>query len=212
MITAIIFDADGVIFDNEDLWDQGQIEFLRRRGLVYNRALTKHRLTGRSLPDGVKIMQEQYGFTGDAVVLGHERMEIMKQLYQQIELMPGFLDFFAKIKSKCKTAVATSSNIELFNILDEKFKITDLFDDHVYFLKDVNNVSKPEPDIFLYAAKMLDSNPADCLVIEDAPLGIEAANRAGMKVIGLTSSYPKEMLSAASQIVDKFEEINLNQF
>ena len=136
----------------------------------------------------------------------------MKKLYEQIELMPGFLDFFAKIKPKYKAAVATSSNIDLFNILDKKFSITQLFENHVYFLKDVNNVSKPEPDIFLYAAKMLATAPSESLVIEDAPLGIEAAKKAGMRSVGLTSSYPRETLAQATQIVDKFEEINLEQF
>ena len=157
MINTIIFDADGVIFDNEDLWDKGQTEFLGRRGLVYNRALTKHLLTGRSLSEGAKVMQGQYGFPGDPEILGEERKEIMKRFYQEAKLIPGFMEFFDTIKTKYKTAVATSSNIELFKILDSKFGITNLFRGHVYFLKDVNNVSKPKPDIFLYAPKILNA-------------------------------------------------------
>lgn len=212
MIKAIIFDADGVIFDNEDLWDKGQTVFLARRGKIYDRALTKHRLTGRSLPEGVKVMQQQYGFTGDPEVLGRERLDIMKELYDQVQLMPGFLEFYASIKNSYKTAVATSSNPLLFEILDKKFGVTKLFSSHVYFLKDVNNVSKPEPDIFLYAAKMLGTDPEEALVIEDAPLGVEAAKSAGMKCVGLMSSYPKETLIKADQIVAKFSEINLSKF
>ncbi len=212
MIEAIIFDADGVIFNNEDVWDKGQVEFLARRGLVYNRELTKHHLTGRSLVDGVKIMQEQYGFSGDPKVLAEERMQIMKSLYPTVELMPGFLDFYNSIKFQYKTAVATSSNFELFSTLDKKFGITNLFNSHVYFLKDVNFVSKPAPDIFLHAAKMLKSSPKESLVIEDAPLGIAAAKKAGMKCVGLMSSYNQVALAEADQIVRTFTDINLNLF
>ena len=210
MLQAIIFDADGVIFDNEDLWDEGQKIFLGRWGKIYDRALTKHRLTGRSLSDGVRIMQEQYNFPGDPEALAEERMQIMKKLYGQVQLIPGFLEFLSSIQPEYKTAVATSSNLELFKILDKKFSITKLFNGHVYFLKDVNFISKPAPDIFLYAAKMLACDPKDCLVIEDAPLGIEAAKRAGMKAVGLMSSYPKDVLSAADQVVSKFSEITFD--
>ena len=64
MIDTLIFDFDGVIADSEDIWDKGQTEFLRRKGFVYNRAKTKHLMTGKSLVDGVKVMQGIYGFSG----------------------------------------------------------------------------------------------------------------------------------------------------
>lgn len=210
MIQAIIFDADGVIFDNEDLWDEGQRIFLSRRDKTYNRDLTKHRLTGRSLAEGAKIMQEQYGFSGNPEILAEERMQIMKELYSRASIMPGFEDFFNSVKNMYKTAVATSSNPELFKILDRKFEISKKFSNRVYFLKDVGGVSKPAPDIFLHAARMLGAKPKNCLVIEDSPLGLEAARRAGMKSAGLMSSYSANILSGAGQVVRKFSEIKLS--
>lgn len=209
MDKAIIFDADGVIFDNEGFWDEGQKIFLARRGLTYNRSLTKHHLTGRSLKEGVEIMQQHYGFPGDPALLGEERMEIMRAIYHEVDLMPGFLDFYRSVKERFKTAVATSSNLELFKILDNKFNITGLFNGHVYFLHDVGNISKPAPDLFLYASKKLECSPKDTVVIEDSPLGIEAAKRAHMKCIAIASSYPKHLLEGADQVVDRFDQMNL---
>lgn len=212
MIKSIIFDADGVIIDNESLWDLGQTEFLSRRGFVYDRAKTKHLLTGRSLSEGAKIMQEQYGCPGNPETLGQERLEIMKTLYPNINFMPGFLEFFAKVKDTYKTAIATSSNLDLFKMADAKLGLSKLFNNHIYFLKDVNNVSKPEPDIFLFAAKMLNTPPSECLVIEDAPNGVLAAKKAGMKCLAHSATHGKEHLTGADVIVDNFEQIDLSQF
>jgi beta-phosphoglucomutase len=212
MIKAIIFDADGVILDSENLWDTGQVEFLARYGKVYDRAKTKHLLTGRSLSEGSKIMMQQYDFTGNPEALGEERYEIMIKFYDHIAYMPGFLDFYNKLKGSYKTAVATSSNLKLFGIANEKLKLSELFGSHIYFLKDVNNVSKPEPDIFLYAAKMLKTDPKECLVIEDAPNGVMAAKRAGMNCIALSTTHGRDHLAEANNIVDSFDEIDLSKF
>lgn len=212
MIKAIIFDADGVILDSEILWDEGQVEFLARRGLVYSASRTKHMLTGRTLTEGAAIMQKQYGFPGDPEVLGLERYEIMKKFYPQVKFMGGFLEFFGKIKNSYKLAVATSCKPELFMLADKNLKISEMFKHQIYFLRDVNNVSKPKPDIYLFAAKQLGVEPNECLVIEDAPNGIKAAHRAGMKVVALSTSHGRELVKDADQVVDSFEQINLSKY
>ena len=76
----------------------------------------------------------------------------------------------------------------------------------------MNYVSKPEPDIFLHAAKMLGENPANCLIVEDAPAGVAAAKRAGMSCVALSTTHGREHLLDADQIVDSFSEINLSNF
>ncbi|MCF8107069.1 MAG: HAD family phosphatase [Desulfohalobiaceae bacterium] len=69
--------------------------------------------------------------------------------------------------------------------------------------------SKPNPDLFLYAAEALGSDPGRCLVIEDAPHGIEAAHRAGMACIGIASTYPPGRLNRADAVVKHFSDIDL---
>ena len=66
---------------------------------------------------------------------------------------------------------------------------------------------KPHPEPYLKGAQGLGANPADCLVIEDAPQGIQAARAAGMKVIGLTSTYSASDLAHAHAIVDQLEQL-----
>jgi beta-phosphoglucomutase len=69
--------------------------------------------------------------------------------------------------------------------------------------------SKPNPDIFLHAANRLGVRPENCVVIEDAPHGVEGARRAGMKSIALTTTYERSTLSQADVVVDSFAQINL---
>jgi sugar-phosphatase len=69
---------------------------------------------------------------------------------------------------------------------------------------------KPDPEPYLKGAKQLGFAPADCLVIEDAPAGIESARAGGMKVIGMTSTYIAEKLAHADWVVSGFSSIKIN--
>lgn len=209
-IDTIIFDCEGVIIDSESVWDHGQSEFLRRRGKVYDRALTKHLLTGRNLAEGVRIMQEQYGFGGDPEELAKERIEIVKELFAtEVQFIPGFPEFFETVRKDYRTCIATAMTRELLTLVDQRLGFSTLFDGHVYTLADVGFRSKPDPALFLYAAEKLGSRPETCLVIEDAPHGIEAARRAGMASIGLATTYEPDKLAGADLVVESFSEIQL---
>jgi beta-phosphoglucomutase len=207
-LEAIIFDLEGVIIDTEDVWDDVAVEFLRRHGRAYNRETTKHLMMGKNLSDGVLILQELYDFSGDLQALTEERRSIAKELLsKEINFMPGFLDFFDSTAKNYKTAVASSMEKDFIAAVDKRLHLSKLFGEHIYSIQEIGFISKPNPDIFLYAAKKLDVLPEKCAVIEDAPNGIQAAKTAGMQSIGITTSTTKQRLSAADQIVDKFNEI-----
>lgn len=69
---------------------------------------------------------------------------------------------------------------------------------------------KPDPAPYLRGAELLGVNPAECLVIEDAPAGIQSAHAGGMKVIGLTSTYPASALSEADAVVKKLSQLQFS--
>ncbi|HKL77186.1 MAG TPA: HAD-IA family hydrolase, partial [Gammaproteobacteria bacterium] len=81
----------------------------------------------------------------------------------------------------------------------------------VYTLAGGHRRGKPHPDLFLAAANGLNSAPEHCLVIEDAPHGIEAARRAGMRCYGLATTYDSEKLCLADRIFDDFADIPLDR-
>jgi beta-phosphoglucomutase len=210
MIEGIIFDNEGVVVDTEPIWDQGQGEFLRRRGFVYDRGRVKHLLTGASLEEGAKALMAEYGFSGNPAALARERMEIVFDLVKEnAKFIDGFLEFFDKVRAKFRVCIATSMAPELLKVVSDKLGLEKLFGNNIFSLADVHFRSKPEPDLFLYAAKKLRVASARCVVIEDAPLGIKAAKRAEMSCIALTTTYPKKLLSEADLIVDSYDEIDV---
>lgn len=209
MIDTVIFDNEGVIADTEPVWDMEQEIFLGRRGITYQRDKTKHLLGGKSIAEGAKILKDIYNLPGDDYGLTGERLSIVKELlHQKIKFVRGFPEFYRETSHRYKTCVATSMDDALLAIVDSELHLTELFKGRVYTLKHVDYKSKPNPDIFLYAARMVKTLPAKCVVIEDSPNGILAAKAAGMKSIALTTTYTKDKLMEADLIIDSFSDID----
>jgi len=208
MTNAIIFDAEGVVVDTEKTWDRAQDEFLRRHGLSYDRAKTKHLLSGKSQAEAIEILRTECGLAGDTPSLIRERLALVRRhLEEQVEFVPGFLGFYRGIRPTLKTCIATAMPEDLLEIVDARLGLSKLFAGRIYSLINVGQRSKPNPDLFLYAARQLKVTPEHCVVIEDAPHGVEAARRAGMKCIALTTTYDRWKLSNADMVVDGFDQI-----
>jgi beta-phosphoglucomutase-like phosphatase (HAD superfamily) len=142
--------------------------------------------------------------------MGNERGEIVEELFKDdVNFIPGFIDFYEKIKTDFKSAVATSLQRNFLEDGDKRLHLLKLFNGNVFSISDIGLISKPNPDIFLYAARKLNSPPENCLVIEDAPNGIESAKRAKMKCIAITTTFDRSKLTEADQIVNSYSEINL---
>ena len=208
MINTIIFDAEGVVVDTEKAWDKAQEEFLRRRGIVYERKKIKHLLSGKSQPEAIEILKAECGLTGNVQALIVERMGLVRRLLEEhVEFVAGFREFFKRVQPAYRTCIATAMPEDLLAIVDSRLSLSELFGGRIYSLIDVGHRSKPNPDIFLHAANRLGAKPENCLVIEDAPHGVEAAKRAGMKCIALTTTYDRQILSNADVVVDSFVQI-----
>lgn len=209
---TLIFDMDGVIIDSEVLFDNADTEFFRRHGKIYNREEVALLLTGMHLKAGTALIKEKYNLLGDVEDLVNERQGLLEAEYKlHLKYMTGFEDFFEKVKSAgLKTCIATSCNDYLLNLVNEKLALNKKFGANIFKASDVGNVSKPDPAIYLYAAKKIDSEPSKCVVIEDAPKGVQAAKNAGMYCIGITTTFAADRLLAADLVVDSFQEIDLS--
>lgn len=210
-IEAIIFDAEGVVVDTEILWDKSQDMLLGRRGLEYDRDYLKPKMAGQTLLQGAQLMVDYYGLDENPIAIELERKELIHELFEEeIIFIDGFIPFIDMLKTtKLERGVATAMNKSLMEKVEHKLKLKDFFGEHIYFIEDVGNRSKPEPDVFLLAAEKLGVDPSKCMVIEDAPHGIEAANRAGMFSVGLLTTFSKSHLADADFIADSFEDIKL---
>jgi len=215
-LKAVIFDLEGVIVDSEPVWTKADLIFLKNHGVSitleeYNSSI-KHLLMGLVLRDGVALMKKQYGFNDDPLKLAEERRSIVKSLFgEDVGFIPGFVDFHMRIADAYRIAIATSLERYFLTPLDTRLELSKLFNGNVFSVEDIGFISKPDPAIFLHAAKTLQVSPQNCLVIEDAPNGIEAAKRAGMKCLAITTSSPRERLTKADLVISSYEEIDLGK-
>ena len=205
---AILFDLEGTVIDTEPIWDEADTAFLAGHGVDYPRERIIHLMLGSDIRTGVEIFKKELGLKGDTDELTAERRANMsRHLEREITFIPGFQEFFAHVRHHYPVAIATSMERGYLKSVDSALLLSELFDNHVYSIEDIGHIAKPNPDIFLYAAKKLGVAPKHCLVIEDAPHGVEAAHRAGMRCAALTTTTTRQNLAAADQIVDRYSEI-----
>jgi HAD superfamily hydrolase (TIGR01509 family) len=179
-IRALIFDMDGLLVDSEPLAARALEEFLR----LHDRELRPEllgRTIGRRLPEAIALLAETYELATP--------VEELTRTYDQLRLaalrgnlrpMPGAaaLLTFAR-QAGLRLALATSSLRTHADLSLAETKLAGLFDAEA--TGDEVERGKPAPDIFLLAAARLGVEPADCVVLEDAPAGIAAAAAAGMR-------------------------------
>ena len=208
--SAFLFDLDGVLISSVDL----HYEAFRRT----------------FLPEGVELDFETYCRVGigasrenviraivpdiDVAKLNHlmaEKERHVRDYLQDNGLRPidGSIDLLDRVQARrLPMAVATASRTPLLFL--EAIDALDYFTAVI----DRNMVErpKPEPDIYLLAAKSLHVEPAACVVVEDSPVGIAAARAAGMRVIAVTTTHERAELSDATAIVDTFEAIDVDDW
>lgn len=188
---AALFDFDGVVVDTEPqyslFWDE--------KGRKYHPEIPDfgHHIKGQTLTQ----IYSQY-------FLDHEGLqpEITRELLDfetrmTFEFIPGVVDFMKELREKgVKLAIVTSSNdqkmVNAHRALPELESMVDAF-----ITADKVSHSKPHPECFLLGAETLRVPIENCVVFEDSFHGLDAGNRAGMKVIGLSTTNP------ASAIQDK---------
>ena len=208
-IEALIFDAEGVVVHTEMLWDKSQEILLQRRNLEYDRDYLKPRMAGRTLLEGAQLMVDYYGLNEDPAAIAGERDTLIRELFDgEIPFIDGFETFGALLMdTPLQLAVATAMDKVLMEKVERRLSLRTYFGDHIYFIADVGNRSKPAPDVFLHAAAKVQVAPQRCIVIEDAPYGIEAAKRAGMYAIGLATTFGKAQLSEADFVAENFSQV-----
>jgi HAD superfamily hydrolase (TIGR01509 family) len=185
---AVLFDFDGVVVDTEPLYDAYWNEASVRYGLgIDNFAAV---IKGTTMPSILEKYFSQFSDEFRKMVV-RESEEFQKTLH--FPLIPGVTEFMDMLKEKgIKIALVTSS--EDFK-LKRAFKILG-FENRFDTVVSADRITKgkPDPTCYLLAAKDLGVKPEDCLVFEDSFSGIESGTRAGMRVIGLSTTNPEEKI------------------
>ena len=214
---AIIFDMDGTITSTEKIWQlatQNVLDIYTPHLDAAKRNEIKEYLSGLALYESSKYIQKHAITEVSADEIREEKARQAHDLYTShgIDYIPFFSDFHAKVKNlNLRTAIATNATNETVNKTLSMLPLRDFFSEHIYDVDMVNRVCKPNPDIFLHAAKMIDVSSKDCIVIEDSAHGIKAAKAAGMYCIAINTGKNSHALQEADEIVNCYTEINLDK-
>jgi len=197
--SAILFDLDGVLVDSTR-------SVSRQYRLWAQRANLDPRIV-EDIPHGVRsidvVRELAPHLDAEAEVKRIEKMEAEDQ--DGVVMMPGAAELLKSIPEG-RWCVVTSGTRYLAT---RRLTHAKLPTPRVMVSADDVSKGKPDPEPYLTGAKLLGMTASDCLVIEDAPAGIQAAHAGGMKVIGITSTYPASALEADA-VIQKLAQIKVN--
>lgn len=212
MISTVIFDMDGVIIDSEPIYFEVEQSLFREVGLE----LTKEehsKYVGRS--DLWETVVNKYNLDVNIDEIHKKEksryLDIIENSFDD-----GPIDGVEKViqdlhANGITLVLASSSEMKNIELVLTKFGLLKYFD--LRISGDDLDTSKPHPEIFEEAAKMAQTPPEKCLVIEDSTNGVKAAKAANMKCIGFKNpNSGNQDLSPADFVIESFDEFDLERF
>lgn len=206
MIKGFIFDMDGVLIDTMEAHYHAWQKFFKIK--KFN-SFTKEMFLSFAGEQNKEILEgykKRYNVDVNPDTDGSLKESLVD--VSEFKIFQDVIQTLKKLKKHFKLAVATSATEDIMRRNLSLFKLENYF--YVFITASDVKFSKPNPDIFLKAAKKLKLNPKQCIVVEDAINGVKAAKSAGMKCIAVTNTFPREKLkkAGADLVVDKLSEIN----
>ena len=202
MIRAVLLDMDGVLVDSEPFILKAAMMMFEELGFTVHPADFAP-FVGSGENRYIGGVAEQHGIRIDIDQVKARTYDIYDQIIVgNLQPLPGVWEFLDRCQDRSlATAVATSADKrKLLANLDAIDLPVDRFNTCVNGLEVTHR--KPHPEIYLSAAARLGVEPENCLVVEDAVNGVEAARRAGCRCVALTTSFPANKLAGAGWVVD----------
>src|SRR5438876_9465884 len=209
MLSAIIFDLDGVLADSEPWWNQVDAKLLAEYGVTY-RGESHQNVLGVSYTLAIEFYNKAFGLSVPTEEMMRRRGEIATEFFaDRVGLFPGVKEVLEELRQmKLHLAVATSSLGASARPFLDRHQLTGFFE--VIVTGEEVEHGKPAPDIYLCAVDKL-GIPADaCLVVEDALPGVAAARAANMRVAAIPDRRfvdPDEYEKKADYVLSSLKEL-----
>ena len=193
-LPPLIFDMDGTMIDSMPCHTRSWGLFCRRHGLELDIEEVIRRTAGRT---ALECMDHVFGrpvAADEALRLVQEKEAIYRELFApEFRPVGGYKAFLAAaVNGQRRWGIGTAGDQKNLAFALQHLQLDEA--PHAVASGDEGLRGKPEPDIFLAVAQRMGVEPADCIVFEDAPLGIEAARRAGMRAIAICTGHTPETL------------------
>lgn len=210
-LKAIIFDMDGTIIKSEHRWMSAIKQYLasvehelpicQREALVEGSEGAGLMCTAGRIKSGLQLKTSV-----------KDIVEAIKTLAQAdfsagVEFIDGFANFSNLLSThEIKRSIATNADAHSFSQLADKMGFHQMFGQHLYSIDHIGGIAKPNPAIFLHAAKQLGVAPQDCIVFEDSIFGFQAAKAAGMRCIAIKNAKNQNLLNLVHGAIDHYDQ------
>jgi HAD superfamily hydrolase (TIGR01509 family) len=215
-LEAVIFDMDGVIVRSEEAWLRSEREFLESQGIFlgeggFEEFQRRHApyLAGRNQTEAARFYKETFGLSLSVEEIRRQRMAIVRRYFREVEPVLGARELIAALsEGGLKLGLASAAPLELIELVLRDHGLERYFS--VVISGDQLREGKPNPMIYLLAARELGVEPGRCLVFEDAPNGVRAAKAAGMScayLINPALRWAGELIP--DFVLEGFEQLDL---
>ena len=208
---AGIFDWDGVIIDSSRQHERSWQLLAKEE----KHELPQHFFKRSFGMKNEKIIHDLLGWTtdpGEIQRLSLRKEAIYRELIRIDKVVPlaGVVNWLKTLKrEEIPCAIASSTPRENIECVIDNLGLRSFFR-VIVAAQDVTR-GKPNPEVFLLAAQMLGIRPENCVVFEDAHVGIQAARAAGMKVVGVATTHPASALREADRVVGRMDELSIEE-
>jgi beta-phosphoglucomutase len=208
---GVLWDMDGTIVDTVELHFQAWYTVLDERSIP----ITRESLRAAFGKNAVGIVSAHLDHPPEPDFLT-EVIDSKEALFQQmvrenpVPVFPGATEWLETLQARgVKQAIASSAPMGNITVTVEKLDLSKYF---IELVSGADLPPKPAPDVFLEAARLLGFLPEDCIVIEDAVAGVQAAQAAGMKCIAVATTHAAEELPEPDVLVDRLSDLPADVF
>lgn len=204
-IKCVIFDCDGVLVDSEHVSNEVLLNLARRHGYDRSREEVLREFSGRSLQQCLLMIENVIGKSLPESFVPEFREKTFHFFRTDLKPIEGIHDFINSLT--LDYCVASSGPIEKMNITLTTTGLIEKFKNKMYSSYQINSW-KPDPDIFIYAAKEMGYAVNECIVIEDSKAGVMAAIKGGFNVLGYAAAgNGDELKQEGAELFYDFKEL-----
>lgn len=206
MVKCIIFDCDGVLVDTEEIGNGILLSMAAEHGFKMKIEEAYSNFNGHNLKDCFRYIENKIGKKLPETFESEYRERTFEAFKTQVKPMDGVMNFIKKLK--IPYCVASSGPVDKIRLNLEVAGLLDKFEGKIFSSYQINSW-KPEPGIFLHAAKKMGFEVQDCIVIEDSKAGVKSGITGGFKVYGFANGFNNNDLKEEGAILfNSYEELS----
>lgn len=207
--TAALIDLDEFLINSEELYLEANRLYFKKFDFDFSEKLHRQG-TGKKFAEWITtVVPKSVNKTGEEI-LKERNLIFFELVKEKLKLLPGAKDLLQLLRDNFKTAMVTSSKKDYVSLVFDRTHVDSYFD--LIITGEMVKKGKPDPECYLLAAAKLKVKTEQCLVFEDAPTGILAGKRAGMKVLAIPSQFViyDKTFKKADLVLKRLKDVTFN--